>query len=126
VTGLVSPITTAITRNKELNVAQHQADLAAVQAQGQRTADLISKGMSDDAAWELESLKRGGMFARHFELIVVTIPVVLCFLGPRYAALVKDGFSALATTPVWFQTVFVSIFMANYGIRVWRRNQSDT
>jgi len=122
--GIISPITNAITRKQELNAAQHQADLAAVVAQGQRQADLIKQGMSDDAQWELESLKAGAGWARNFELYVLSIPAILCFTP--WAYIVKEGFNALSGTPTWFQTAFLTIYLANYGIRLWRRNQSDS
>ena len=123
--NLVSPVATAITRNKELNVAQHEADLKAVQAAGDRQAELIRQGKADDAAWEQQSLKAGQQY-RGVELYVVMIPTVLCFCGPRGAQIVKDGFAALQSCPLWFQTLLLMIFCANYGIRCWRQNQSDT
>ena len=123
--GIISPIANAITRKQELNAAQHQADLAAIQAQGQRQADLIKQGMADDAQWELESLKAGQGWARDFELWVISAPAILCFI-PAMQPYVKGGFDALSQTPTWFQTTFVTIYLANYGIRLWRRNQSDT
>lgn len=123
ITGIVSPVTTLIQRKAELSEAQHVADLAAVKAQGDRQAQLITQGLSDDAAWEMESIRAAG-WARHFELIVVSIPLVLCFT--KYAYIVQQGFDALSKTPQWFQWLVLIIFCANYGIRLWRRTQSDT
>jgi hypothetical protein len=124
ITGIVSPVTTAITRHQEIAAAQHDADLKAVQAQGDRQADLIKQGLAADANWELESLKAGQGWARNFELYVISIPAILCFTP--YAYIVKAGFDALSQTPGWFQTAFLTIYLANYGIRLWRRQQSDT
>jgi hypothetical protein len=122
--GIISPITTAISRKQELNEAQHVADLAAVKAQGDRQAALISQGLAADANWEIESLRAGQGWARNFELYVISIPAILCFTP--YAYIVKAGFDALSSTPGWFQTAFLTIYLANYGIRLWRRQQSDT
>lgn len=124
ISGIVSPVTTYFTRRAELNEAQHAADLAAVKAQGDRQAQLITQGLSADAAWEMESIRSAG-FARHFELIVVSIPLVMCFI-PKMQPYVKAGFDALSATPQWFQWLVLTIFCANYGIRLWRRTQSDT
>jgi hypothetical protein len=33
---------------------------------------------------------------------------------------------ALNNTPLWYQIMFGSIFLATYGIRYWRRTQYDT
>lgn len=124
VSGLVSPITTAITRKAELNEAQHEADLAIVKAQGERQAALVSQGLAADANWELESLRAGQGWMRNFELYVISIPAIMCFTP--FAYIVKAGFDALSNTPGWFQTAFLTIYLANYGIRLWRRQQSDT
>lgn len=123
--GIVSPITTAITRHQEIAAAEHDADLKAVQAQGDRQAELIKQGLAADATWELESLKAGAGWARNFELYVLSIPAVMCFI-PTMQPYVKAGFDALAGTPAWFQTAFLTVYLANYGIRLWRRQQSDT
>lgn len=124
VQGVVSPITTAITRHQEIAAAQHAADLAAVKAQGDRQAALITQGLAADANWESESLRAGAGWARNFELYVISIPAIMCFTP--YAGIVKNGFVALSATPAWFQTAFLTIYLANYGIRLWRRQQSDT
>jgi hypothetical protein len=124
ISGIVSPITTAITRKQELNAAQHAADLEAVKAQGERQVQLITQGLAADANWEMESLKAGKGWMRSYELVVVSIPTVLCFTP--YAYIVRNGFEALQQTPIWFQGLFLMIFGANYGIRTWRRQQSDT
>lgn len=123
ITGLVSPIATFFTRKAELSEAQHVADLAMVKATGDRQAALVTQGLSADAAWEIESIRAAGV-ARHFELIVVSIPMILCFT--KFSYIVKNGFAALSETPQWFQWLILIIFCANYGIRLWRRTQSDT
>jgi hypothetical protein len=52
-------------------------------------------------------------------------PFVLCFV-PQAAPYVAAGFDALAKTPTWYVIGSMSVFMATYGIRWWRRTQSDT
>jgi hypothetical protein len=123
--GLVSPITNAIVRSKEINEAQHEANLQAIKAQGDRQVALITQGLAADASWEADSIKAGQAY-RGFELYVVSIPAIMCFCGHRAAQIVLEGFQVLAKCPTWFQTLLVSIFLANYGYRLWRRNQSDT
>jgi hypothetical protein len=90
---------------------------------GDRQAQLVSQGLAADATWELESIKAGQQY-RGFELYVVSIPLILCFTP--WAYLVKNGFDAISKTPQWFQLTFMVLFFANYGVRFWRRNQSDT
>lgn len=122
--GMVSPIATFFTRKAELSAQSHQLQLQINDAQAKRQIDLISQGRADDASWEMQSLKNAG-WRGSFELIVLTIPVVMCFI-PGLVQYVQAGFAALDKTPIWFQWLLVMIYAANYGIRTWRRNQSDT
>jgi hypothetical protein len=121
---MVSPIATFFTRKAELSAQSHQLQLQINDAQAKRQIDLISQGRADDASWEMQSLKNAG-WRGSFELIVLTIPVVMCFI-PGLVQYVQAGFAALDKTPIWFQWLLVMIYAANYGIRTWRRNQSDT
>lgn len=123
VSGVISPVTTFLTRRAELSAQNHANDLAVQKAIGDRQAQLISQGLSADAAWELESIRAAG-WGRHFELLVISIPLILCFTP--YSTVVQRGFAALRQTPPWFQWLVMLIFCANYGIRIWRRTQSDT
>lgn len=111
-------------KNKQQLAAQAQANqLKYLQAQGDRQADLVRQGLAADATWELESIKAGQQY-RGFELYILSIPLVLCFTP--WAYVVKNGFAALEATPKWFQLLLTTVFLANYGYRLWRRNTSDT
>ena len=111
-------------QNKQQLAAQAQANkLKYLQAQGDRQADLVRQGLAADATWELESIKAGQQY-RGFELYILSIPMVLCFTP--WAYIVERGFKALAATPKWFQLLLTTVFLANYGYRLWRRNTSDT
>ena len=121
---IVKPIATYI-NNKQQLAAQAQANkLKYLQAQGDRQAALVTQGLAADATWELESIKAGQQY-RGFELYILSIPLVLCFI-PSLTYVVKDGFAALDATPKWYQLLITTIFLANYGYRLWRRNTSDT
>ena len=113
--GFVSPITTYLTNRQQIGAALQEAKLKALQAAGDRQAQLISQGMAETASWEMASLQAGQDY-RGFELYVLSIPVVLCFTHWSY--IVEKGFHALAQTPGWFQTLVITVYMANYGIRV--------
>lgn len=122
--GLVSPIATFFTRRAELAAQSHQLQMKIQDAMAQRQVQSISEGRADDAAWELQSLRNAG-WRGSFELIVITIPMVMCFI-PGLVQYVQAGFKALQETPPWFQWLLITIYAANYGIRMWRRSQSDT
>ena len=111
-------------QNKQQLAAQTQANtLKYLQAQGDRQADLVRQGLAADATWELESIKAGQQY-RGFELYILSIPMVLCFTP--WAYIVERGFKALDATPRWFQLLLTTVFLANYGYRLWRRNTADT
>lgn len=90
----------------------------------QRRIELIREGLHADANWEVEQIRNSG-WKDEYVLGLLSIPLVLCFI-PATAPWVLAGFAVLATTPGWYQFLIVSVFAAIYGIRVWRRQQSDT
>ena len=106
-------------RKEELKDAIHQ-----------RQVDLIKEGLHADMNWEMEFAKQAQTsWKDEYTLIVVSIPAILAFVKTSWLdgpTLVGQGFQALAHTPLWYQTLLISLFMATVGIRWWRRNQSDT
>jgi hypothetical protein len=113
--GLVSPVVGYFNNKQQISAQLQTNKLKALQAAGDRQAQLISQGMAETASWEMASLQAGQDY-RGFELIVLSIPVVMCFT--HWAYIVENGFRALSLTPGWFQTIFITVYMANYGIRV--------
>lgn len=95
-------------------------------AMKQRQIELVSQGLTADMNWEMEFAKQASStWKDEYTLIVVSIPAVLAFI-PSMSIYVAQGFEALAKTPLWYQMILCSIFLATYGIRYWRRSQSDT
>lgn len=124
--AVTGPVATYFTRRAELKQARFEAELKFEQASGDRRAKLISEGLAADANWEMEFARQAAnSWKDEYTLIVVSIPMLMAFV-PSLAVFVEQGFAALGKTPVWYQTVLVSLFMATVGIRWWRRNQSDT
>jgi hypothetical protein len=121
--GLVSPITTYLQRKAELSAQNHQIELQINKAVGDRQAQLISQGLAADATWELESIKAGQKY-RGYELYVLSIPLIMAFTP--WADVAEKGLEDIAKMPGFYQLLVLSVFFANYGIRYWRRTQSDT
>jgi hypothetical protein len=90
----------------------------------QRKVELIKQGLHADANWEIEQIRASG-WKDEWVLIVISIPLIMCFM-PFLAPYVVAGFAALNDTPQWYQWLVLLIFTAVYGIRIWRRQQSDT
>lgn len=115
-----------VTRRMEIKAEDRQQERAIKKALVERQIELISQGLHADMQWELEMAKQAASsWKDEYTLIVVSIPAILCFV-PGGASYVASGFEALDKTPTWYQITFISIFLATYGIRWWRRSQYDT
>ncbi len=126
VTGLVKPVTDYFGRRQEIKAVEHANEVKALEAVGERRAKMIADGLAADMAWETEFAKQAASsWKDEYTLIVVSIPLVMAFI-PGWSMYVVAGFAAFAGTPMWYQIMVQTIFYATYGIRLWRRNQSDT
>lgn len=124
--SVFKPIGDYFNRRQEIKAVEHQNEVDLLKAQGERQAALAQQGLTADAAWEMEFARQAATsWKDEYELIVVSIPTVMCFV-PGWDTYVMKGFEALGKTPAWFQFLLVTIFLANYGIRSWRKTQSDT
>lgn len=128
--AITGPVATYFTRRAELKAQEHANQLELLKVQGERQAQLQLAGLTADANWEQEFARQAATsWKDEYTLLVVSIPAILAFVrvswlnGPQ---IVKEGFAALATTPLWYQGMFLSLFLATVGIRYWRRTQSDT
>lgn len=105
---------------QELNLAKIKAKTAVEVAKETRA----KAADENDQMWEQLSLKNSG-WKDEFELIVISIPMILCFF-PQTVDYVHKGFDALAKTPIWYQGILITIYLANYGIRYkrwgWQRD----
>lgn len=117
---------TYITRRMEIKAEDRQQERAIKKALVERQIELISQGLHADMQWELEMAKQAASsWKDEYVLILLSIPAVLCFI-PGGAVYVSQGFDAISKMPAWYQISFVSVLLATYGIRWWRRSQYDT
>jgi len=79
-----------------------------------------SESEGRDHEWELESIKNSG-WKDEWVLIVLSIPMILVFI-PFTQPFITAGFASLATTPLWYRTTVMTIYLATFGIRLWRRD----
>lgn len=128
--GITGPVATYMTRRAELKAQEHTNQVELLKAEGERQAALALAGLTADANWEQEFARQAASsWKDEYTLLVVSIPAVLAFLKTSWLngpLIVKEGFTALAATPLWYQGMFLSLFLATVGIRYWRRSQSDT
>lgn len=102
----------------EIKLEEMRGKVAYQQAKTQRAAD--SEGHDHD--WEMESIKNSG-WKDEWVLIVLSIPMILVFI-PWTQPYIESGFVALAATPLWYRTTVMAIYLATFGIRLWRRDVS--
>ena len=123
-TGIPEAIGNYFTEKQKLKSVERLQKLELDAAVHKRKVELISQGLHADASWEIEQIKASG-WKDEWVLIIVSIPLILCFI-PGADVYVAAGFSALDKTPDWYTWLVLLIFTAVYGIRIWRRTQSDT
>ena len=73
-----------------------------------------------DHEWELASIRNSG-WKDEWVLIVLSIPMILVFI-PWTQPFILTGFESLATTPLWYRTTVMTIYLATFGLRLWRRD----
>lgn len=121
---VTQPIADGVKSYLEIRSKERLRKIELEDAIHQRRVELIKQGLAADATWELEQIRNSG-YKDEYVLGVLSIPLVGCFI-PKFADDVLRGFEVLSQTPSWYQWLVVMIFAAIYGIRVWRRTQSDT
>ena len=74
----------------------------------------ISKADDYAQAFRLAQLEKAGWRPGYWT-IILSVPVILCFLGPHGAQIVYSGFEALAKTPSWFQYFLGVSITSSFG-----------
>lgn len=126
----IGPVVDYFKTRAQLKSAERVREMELEDALHKRRLELISQGLTADMNWEMEFAQQARTsWKDEATFIVVAIPATLCFLQNPWVAgdvIVAKGFDALAKTPAWYQLLLLTVFFANYGIRYWRRTQSDT
>jgi hypothetical protein len=124
--GLAAPVVDYMKARQELRHQERKQKAEYAEAVHQRKVELVKMGLTADMNWEMEFARQAETsWKDEYTLIVVSIPAVMAFI-PSGAKYVRDGFEALQGTPLWYQGLLLSMFLATVGIRYWRRTQSDT
>jgi hypothetical protein len=122
--SFAAPVVEYFKQRAELKSKERIRKLELDDALHSRKLTLIAEGFHADAAWEIEQIKNSG-WKDEFVLIVLAIPLVGVFVPPL-APYMLTGFNILQQTPDWYRWLIMLIFTAIYGIRIWRRQQTDT
>ena len=122
--GSVEVVADYFAKRDELKSRERIRKMELEDAIQSRRVELIKQGLAADATWELEQIRNSG-WKDEYVLAVISIPTIMCFTDAG-AERVRAGFEALSATPVWYQGIVVTIFLAVFGVRYWRRQQYDT
>lgn len=93
-----------------------KAKITQVEAEAKATA--MTKAAEQEGAWEnIFAEQAATSWKDEYWTIVLSIPMILCFFGPRAVAVVRDGFAALAMTPAWYQGTVLAAVGGAFGLR---------
>lgn len=81
-----------------------------------------SESEGRDHEWELESIRNSG-WKDEWVLVVLSIPMIGAFI-PGVQPYITEGFASLETTPLWYRVTVGSIYLATFGLRMWRRDMN--
>jgi len=124
--GVTGPVADYFNDRQRIKAEDRAGERELKRAQLDRKIELTKAGLTADMSWEMEFARQAASsWKDEYTLLITSIPVVLCFI-PGGAKYVHDGFSALGMTPLWYQGLVLSLFLASVGIRYWRRKQYDT
>ena len=76
-----------------------------------------SEGRDHD--WELLSIKNSG-YKDEWVMAILSPPLIMSFI-PALQPYVVEGFKPLEGTPDWYRFLIMTVFLAVYGVRLWRR-----
>ena len=79
-----------------------------------------SESEGHDAVWEAQSIANSG-WKDEWVLVVLSIPMILVFI-PWTQPTITSGFAALEGTPLWYRVLIATVYLATFGIRMWRRD----
>jgi hypothetical protein len=114
--GLVSPITTYLGRRQEIQSAEQTAKLAVISFKVQAYENRLTNAQAGDIKWENTSIENSGWKDEYWTL-VISIPAILCFCGPRASQIVTDGFLALQGCPEWYKWCMLISVSSAYGYK---------
>lgn len=122
----VTPAVEYFKQRQELRYRERMRRDELRDATHQRQMELAKLGMTADANWEMEFARQAATsWKDEYTLAVVSIPLILTFT-PWGQPLVAAGFSALSTTPLWYQIMVQTMFYATVGIKWVNKFRSDT
>ena len=100
----------------KLKAVELENKIKLAQAKTEAQITLMANQQAADVAWENLSIQNNG-WRDEFFTIVLSIPLVMCFI-PGGAEYVRQGFDALnASTPDWYQWAVLVAIASSFGYK---------
>lgn len=96
--------------------AENEAAIA--KAETEAKIRWIDKAQEGELAWDIEANKQMAMsWKDEWFTILLSVPLILAFMGPWGAGVVGAGFAVLATMPDWYMGAVLTAIAASFGVR---------
>jgi len=117
--AIVSPVTSTLTSWNDGRVEIKKAKIGAEIAKYEAAADRWRLTAKSESDWDLEAQRQSQYsWKDEWLTIIITLPFVFLFF-PFSQDAVLTGFEYMDKAPFWYQTIFMGIVAASFGLRWW-------
>lgn len=109
---------------RELEQAKVEGKIAVTKAVTDVNLKMAMQGQAHEIKWaEAQVLASATSWKDEYFTIVLSVPAIMSFI-PGMSSYVEAGFSALNTTPQWYQTALLVAIGASFGVRLWKAHKA--
>lgn len=115
--SLISPVTETIKGYNDGKIKIKEAQIMAKVAKYEAEARRWEKTADIEGDWDTEALRQSQYsWKDEWLTIIITFPFVFLFF-PFSQEYVMKGFEYMDKAPLWYQTIFMGIVAASFGLR---------
>jgi len=117
ISGLFSPAVKAFNGHQERKVevvkAKQKLKIAKLNAETKR----FELQQAATTNWDIEAMRQSQFsWKDEYLLVILTLPFIGAFI-PKIQEYVATGFTYIDDMPIWYQTAFIGIIAASFGLR---------
>jgi hypothetical protein len=111
--------TGALRKRQRLKEIELEARSRIVKARADAEIDRITSGPDANADWDLEVARQmQHTWKDEYLTIILSLPLIIAFLGEWGRTTVANGFAAISEAPEWYKIAFLAVIAASFGLRV--------
>ena len=115
VLGLGSGI---LEKSQHLKEVRLEGEIRIAVAQAEAEIARQSKLIDAEVSWDQEAAKQmQSSWKDEYLTILLSMPMILAFVGPWGRDAVANGFGAVSTAPEWYRVSFLTVIAASFGVR---------